>query len=585
MTMKKTRISILVVVCTAFILNVTSVCAQEIKHPDIFIKATSADVSTLDPATAYDTSSSQKIENVYETLVRFDGEYTDQFAPVLATEVPTIENGGISSDGKTYTFTIREGVTFHEGGKLIPEDVEYSIERSMIVDQVGGPSWMLLEALTGEGSTRSAEGLKPGIIETIMDAVEVEGDRIVLHLPKPYPPLMGILSKSWAAVLNKKWAIEQGCWDGTLENAAKHNNPDKGREPLAKVMNGTGPYTMQNWEPRSRFVFERFDGYWGNIPALQRAVIKYVPEWGPRKAMLLNGDVDYAEVEDQFVEELSNASGITQYAVPQLAMTAMMFCQNIEPTGNPNIGSGQLDGEGIPPNFFSDIDVRKAFMHAFDREFYAEAVLKHLSIVPTSPNIDGLPYHVDIPVYEFDLDKAEEYFKKAWHGEVWAKGFKLTITYNTGRLKRKEAALMLKKNIEALNPKFHIEINEMQWSQYLADYTNLKYPVYFAGWSADYADPHNFIYTFMHSNGAHGQFIGYSNPEVDALCEEGIATTETKKRAEIYEKLQRLWRSEAIGLCVYQPTLVRHYKDWIKGVITNPLDDDAAEWLFQLRKE
>ena len=67
------------------------------------------------------------------------------------TEVPTLENGGISADGKTYTFTIRQGVKFQEGADLTPEDVAYSFKRNMIVDPDGGPMWMLIEALTVTG--------------------------------------------------------------------------------------------------------------------------------------------------------------------------------------------------------------------------------------------------------------------------------------------------------------------------------------------------------------------------------------------------------------------------------------------------
>ena len=63
----------------------------------------------------------------------------------------------------------------------------------MIVDQDGGPMWMLLEALTGSGATRDSDGkIVPGIFDTIDKAVEAQGDKVILHLPKPYPPLMSI---------------------------------------------------------------------------------------------------------------------------------------------------------------------------------------------------------------------------------------------------------------------------------------------------------------------------------------------------------------------------------------------------------
>ncbi len=85
----------------------------------------------------------------------------------------------------------------------------------MITDPDGGPMWMMLEALTGEGLYPRREWENQiGNFEKIMNSVEIDGDKVILHLPKPYPPLLGILAGSWASILDKEWAIEQGCWDG-----------------------------------------------------------------------------------------------------------------------------------------------------------------------------------------------------------------------------------------------------------------------------------------------------------------------------------------------------------------------------------
>ena len=571
--------------CVAFIFGATSVFA-EIKNPDTFVKVTYGTVRSLDPAVCYDTTGGQRLGNMYETLIAFDGSSTEKFIPKLATEVPTVENGGISADGKTYTFKIRKGVKFHGGETLTPEDVEYAFERNMVSDPDGGPMWMELEALTGEGSTRDADGnIIPGIFEKIMNAVEVDGDNVILHLNAPYPPLMGILARYWASIYPKSWAIENGCWDGTLENAAKYNNPAPGHEPLIEKVNGTGQYKLKAWEKSKEFVFERFDEYWGPKPALKNAIVKYVSEWSTRKLMLLNGDADIVTVDDPYVPEMLEVEGLKHYKIPQLSVTAAMFCQKVNPDQNTSIGSGKLDGEGIPPDFFSDINVRKAFLHAFDRALYEEDVLQNISTVPTNPNIPGLPYAVDVPIYEFDLEKAAEYMKKAWDGQVWEKGFKMTITYNTGNARREGAALMLAENIMSLNPKFQIETANVEWKDYLVKYRNFQYPIYIIGWGADYADPHNFLYTFMKSSGVYGRYMAYKNDEVDRLCDEGIAISDPAERTKIYDRLQNLWYEDAIGLCIYQENLYRFYKDWVQGFVPHPMDSDAAEWFYRLSKE
>ena len=349
---------------------------KHIKNPDTFVLEDYGTVQTIDPACAYDNVSRQRIMNLYEPLITFDGSSTDAFVPVLAEEVPTVANGGITDGGKTYTFKIRKGVSFHNGNKLTPEDVEYSLKRHMIVDQDGGPMWMMLSALVGENSTRDKSGtLKPGIFKKIDESIEVKGDSVVLHLPKPFPPLLAVLAYSYGGIIiDKEWSIEHGCWDGNIKNALKYNNPAFGAEPLHSIENGTAPYTILNWEPSKTFIFKRFEEYWGKKPALKTAIIRYNKEWSSRKLTLQNGDADRVQVDAQYLSEVENMKGVVIHSVPQLSVSAALFCQRVNPEANPNIGSGKLDGQGIPPTFFSDIHVRKAFLHAFDRKTYAKDV-------------------------------------------------------------------------------------------------------------------------------------------------------------------------------------------------------------------
>ena len=557
-----------------------------VKNPDTFVLANYGTLRTLDPAVCYDDSGSQRIWNLYETLIFFDGSSTDKYVPILAEQVPTLANGGISSDGKIYTFLIRPGVKFHEGGELSPEDVAYSIKRAMIVDPDGGPMWMLLEALTGHGSTRDRDGnIIPGIFETIDKSVEVKADRVIFRLPRPFPPLMGILAHSAAAILDREWAMSMGGWDGIIKNAAGFNNPAPGHEPLQKIANGTGAYRLKLWEPSKQFVFERFEGYWGPRPALKNAIIKYVKEWSTRKLMLQNGDADRVTVDTPYVPEVAAMSGLRLFKTPQLSFTAALFCRKTNSRGNPNIGSARLDGNGIPPDFFADADIRKAFLHAFDRRTYQEDVFNNQVILPTSPNIEGLPYHKDVPVYEFDLDKSKKYLQKAWAGAVWQKGFKMVIAHNTGNEMREAAAWMLAENIMSLNPKFRIEVRNVEWKDYLVQYRNTMYPIFITGWVADYADPHNFLYTFMHSRGVYGRFLAYNNSEVDRLCEAGIATVDPVKREQIYTRLQHLWYEETVGIPLYQQINIRAYRDYVHGYIPNPMLTDAWEDLKRLKKK
>jgi peptide/nickel transport system substrate-binding protein len=561
-------------------------CLGAENRPDTFVYASYGTVRTLDPCAAYDSVSDQRVRNIYEPLVFFDGASTDAFIPVLAASVPSLENGGISSDGTAYTFTIRKGVRFHEGGRLTAEDVAYSLERNMIADPDGGPMWMLLEALTGEGSTRDGDGrIIPGIFERIDRAVTVSGDRVTLHLPRPYPPLLGILAYAASVVLDREWAVSKGCWDGDIAHAARFNNPAPGHEPLQKIANGTGAYRMAAWEPSKQFVFERFDGYWNGPPAIKTAIFKTVKEWSTRKLMLRNGDADRVLVDTPYVPEVRAMPGLSLHEAPQLSLSAACFCRRIQPRGNPNIGSGRLDGDGIPPDFFTDIDVRKAFHHAFDAGTYKADVFNGRMVMPTSPNIAGLPYHKDVPVYGFSLEKAEAHMRKAWGGRAWDRGFRMVITHNTGNAMREAAAHMLAENMMALNPKFRIEVRGVDWKDYLVAYRNYMYPIFIIGWGADYADPHNFLFTYMHSEGVYGRYMGYRNPEADRLCDAGIATADPGRRRGIYHRLQEIWHEDAVAITLYQLIDVRAYRRGISGYVPNPMFNQEWEDLKRITKE
>jgi len=101
-------------------------------------------------------SSAAKLYNIYDTLVAFKETKPDEFESRTATEVPTVANGGISKDGRTYTFKIRKGVKLHDGVDLTPEDAVYSAKKKLIVDAEGEPTALLLEPFTGEVSTKMA---------------------------------------------------------------------------------------------------------------------------------------------------------------------------------------------------------------------------------------------------------------------------------------------------------------------------------------------------------------------------------------------------------------------------------------------
>lgn len=554
--------------------------AVEIKNPDTFISASIGSPETLDPAYAYDTASGEIIQAVYETLLFYDGGNTTKFVPMLATEWTT------SADGKTYRFKIREGVKFQNGNTLTPEDVEYSFERGMVQDYGGGPQWMLFEPLFGVGvaSSRTDKGLLS--LDEIKSKVEVDGQWVQFNLASPYEPFLQILANSWGSIVDKEWCIANHDWDGTQASYEALNDPPSGGSPIHAIMNGTGPFKLERWEPGVETSLVRNDDYWRAPAKLERVLFKVVDEWTTRKLMLEAGDADYVYVPRAYIDELEGVSGLTVYKdLPTLQCDAFFFQFAIGPEST-LVGSGKLDGKGIPLDFFTDINVRKGIAYAFDWETYLKDALKGEGQQVGSSIVEGLSYYdPNAPRYTLDLDKAAGYFKAAWGGEVWEKGFTFTLAYNVGNLARKTASEILQENLVSINPKFTVLIQAMQWPTFLANSRAGLLPMFTVGWLADYPDAHNFVFPFMHSTGVYSGRQHYSNAEVDDLIAQGILAATPAERESIYRRLDQLYYDEVPSFIIDQPLGRRYFRDWVTGWYYNPVLPSALGNIYTLGKE
>jgi len=245
-----------------------------------------------------------------------------------------------------------------------------------------------------------------------------------------------------------------------------------------------------------------------------------------------------------------------------------------------------LDGEGIPLDFFTDINVRKGIAYAFDWETYLEDAMMNEAQQVGSSICEGLSYYdANAPRYTLDLDKAAEYLEKAWGGEVWEKGFTFTVTYNVGNLARRTACEILQQNLLSINEKFTVLIQAMQWPTMLRGMYSQLLPMFQIGWLADYPDAHNFVYPYMHSSGTFSGWQTYSNAEVDALIADGISATTPAEREGIYRQLDQLYYDDVPSFIMAQPLGRRYFRSWVKGFYFNPCLPGPFGNLYALSKE
>lgn len=555
--------------------GVSGAGAQELApatKAETLLYAHMGEIVTLDPVYPYDAITQGMLFNVYETLIRFKGSSLTVFEPLMASKVPSTQNGLASADGLTFKFPIRKNVKFHNGDALTPEDVRYSLLRFMFTDPTGGPASLLLEPVFGLASSRGADG-KPAVTKAEFEAaVKVQGDNVVVRLKRPFAPFLSIMAR-WSYVMDKKWCVSKGEWDGAYETIQNFSNRPKERSGLFNAANGTGPFLVARWDSNTKqAALGASPHYWGKAPHLKRIIMKTVQEFGTRRLMLEAGDADIIDLPRPYEPQVRGLKGVTLYDdLPRLMTDPVFFFTfKVNPVANPDIGSGKLDGEGIPPDFFSNPDVRKAFAYAFDYNGYLKDGLKGKATLAKGsipPGIAG--YNPATPGYEFNRTRADEYFRKAYNGEVWNKGFRFTLTYNTGGDVRQLACEVLKRGVEAINPRFHVDLRGVDWPVYLEKTQNRKMPLFTRGWTGDYPDAHNFIFPFYHSKGRYAIAQAYSNPALDKQIEAAVTEISPAKRAAMYAKIQKAAYDEAVQLYTVHPRGLYAARDSLKGFYDN----------------
>lgn len=531
-----------------------SVGAQP-RDPQTYVHLQTADVDSLDPAWAYDSASQNVIFNAYDFLLSFSADDPTRLEPSVATIVPTRESRLISADGLEYRLVIRAGIRFPDGSELMPEDVQYSFLRFLLLDRDAGPSAILLRPLLGRDGTRDTSGkLIPTVYDEATSAVRINGRSIIFRLKHPFAPFPAILAR-WTPIVSKKWCVEHGEWDGSRDDLARHNNPPRESTALFSRTFGTGPFQVERWDKTTQTVIlTRNDGYWRGPAKLKRIVIKTVPDFLLRRLQLAAGDADSIEAAPQYADQLKGLVGVDVIdGLRSFEIGYILFFNLRDP-------------------LFADPDVRAGFAYAMDYDAFVGQSLGSPGRRVNGSIPEGLlGYDPTARNRSFSPALALRHFKRAQEGRLWREGFDLPVIVPADNPDADAALEILKNSLAAINPRFRLELQPAQWSVFLERMEQHKAPLALFGSAPEYADPHPLVFGLLHSSGYFPKLFGFHDRRADELIDRAERAQDPRERTELYRELQRIESEDIPYLLIARSNELRVQRSWVHGWRFNPM--------------
>jgi peptide/nickel transport system substrate-binding protein len=460
------------------------------------IFGTTDTVVTLDPAKAYDFASSNILFNVGETLVGFPPGEVEP-APLLA------EEWEVSDDGMTYTFTIREGVTFSNGHELTSEDVKFSLERVIDMAHPAGAASMLF----------------------VIDSIETPDERTaVINLSAPNSTFLPRLAYTVATIVPSDGHYPAP--GDAIEEEDAEEAEQAAEEFVQEDLIGTGPYVVANFSEGESITLEANPDYWGDAPANDRVMIRFFQTSSQMKLALESGEIDVAH-RDFSPDEMADLEG------------------------NDDVQTIQGDGgrtRYIVLNPFhdevADVEVRRAIAAGIDRDRINEDVFNGI----VEPIYSMIPpgYDVSRPYFQ-EYDDQEP-------GDFIDEPVSFSLHYGGERYGPTEPSLVqvIQRSLEETGL-FEVELVSTEWAQFTEEAwpgEDGQYPVFMLGWNPDYIDADTYVEQFYWSEG----FVGsmYNDDEMDQLVLAEQAELDADARADIFDQIQRKAADDVVNIPLFQ---------------------------------
>ncbi|MBC8104238.1 MAG: peptide ABC transporter substrate-binding protein, partial [Cytophagales bacterium] len=470
--------------------------------PGVLRQALPVEPNTLDPALIQDTFTAEMVQNLYEGLVGWDEK--NQIVPKVAAALPAL-----SADGRTYTFTLRENVTFPGGKAVTSEDVKYSLTRALDPKLASPTAMSYLDDILG--AKEVADGETPDLAGvTVVDPKTV---RITLLAPRAY--FLGKLTYPTGFIVSKE-AVAKG--PNTPAGARTIDGTNAGEA-------GTGPFRLASYTRASKLILDANPNYWAGKPKLSRIERPIVLDAKTVRNKYDTGQLDLMILEksdyDAAKSDPAQAGQIHLYdraATWYLAVNCVQY----------------------PP--FKDKRVRQAVAHAINKDSIVKEVtrgvfLKAEGILP--PGIAG--YDKRFKGLTYDPEKAKALLAAA--GYPGGRGLPpLRLTLVEKQPDFVKPAEVMREQLIAVG--FPVQLKEAEHATALRAYHNREFDLFYTAWYADYVDPQDFLSLLLRSDATENA-TGYNNPAFDVLVRRGDAESDPEKRASLYAKANAIAVNDA----------------------------------------
>ena len=462
--------------------------------------------TSLDPITTNNVPSSITFMQIHDSLVTYDEDLN--LAPQLATD------WDISEDGLSYTFTLREGVTFHNGEPFTSADVKFAFESAQ--DPSSQSQWL-------------------GRFEIIESVTTPDERTVVVTLTEPNAAF-----------------LDQITYFGIPSMVAYEA---AGAEAYASNPVGTGPFRFVSWARGDQLVVERNEDYWLTRPNLDQVVFRAIPELSVAAVELEAGGVDLVQnLAPTEVIRLESNESINIDVTPTLSYYYLAL----------NNQSGPL----------ADVRVRRALQLAIPMTDLVNSIFQEVgatraytSFAPTNVAYSEALTE-EFP--EYDPEAARALLEEAGYAD----GFS-TVLYTPTDSARRQLGELIQAALSQVG--ITAEVRSVEFGTLLPLTYTGEAPMWILGWTSG-TDPNNYLYDLFHSDPAAWEEDGvtfntarYSNPEVDTLLEEARVLTDMEARVPLYQEIaQQVFLEDVVHIAAYHQNYNLSHASKVQDVAADP---------------